>query len=69
MKRLLFILICLTFNLSINAQTFVNIESGVLFTGLNNIRNGTNGTLFSLKNDLSTPPSPFLRLRVGFFIK
>ena len=45
-----------------NAQTFVNIESGVLFTGLNNIRNGTNGTLFSLKNDLSTPPSPFLRL-------
>ncbi len=60
--------ICLTFNLSINAQTFVNIESGVLFTGLNNIRNGTNGTLFSLKNDLSTPPSPFLRLRAGFLL-
>ena len=68
MKRVLFILICLTFNLSINAQTFVNIESGVLFTGLNNIRNGTNGTLFSLKNDLSTPPSPFLRLRAGFLL-
>lgn len=68
MKRVLFILICLTFNLSINAQTFVNIESGVLFTGLNNIRNGINGTLFSLKNDLSTPPSPFLRLRAGFLL-
>ena len=68
MKRFLFVLICLTFNLSINAQTFVNIESGVLFTGLNNIRNGTNGTLFSLKNDLSTPPSPFLRLRAGFVL-
>ena len=68
MKRFLFILIYLTFNLSINAQTFVNIESGVLFTGLNNIRNGTNGTLFSLKNDLSTPPSPFLRLRAGFLL-
>jgi len=68
MKRVLFILICLTFNLSINAQTFVNIESGVLFTSLNNIRNGTNGTLFSLKNDLSTPPSPFLRLRAGFLL-
>ena len=68
MKRFLFVLICLTFNLSINAQTFVNIESGVLFTGLNNIRNGTNGTLFSLKNDLSTPPSSFLRLRAGFLL-
>ena len=68
MKRFLFILFYLTFNLSINAQTFVNIESGVLFTGLNNIRNGTNGTLFSLKNDLSTPPSSFLRLRAGFLL-
>ena len=68
MKRFLFVLICLTFNLSINAQTFVNIESGVLFTGLNNIRNGTDGTLFSLKNDLSTPPSSFLRLRAGFLL-
>ena len=68
MKRFLFVLICLTFNLSINAQTFVNIESGVLFTGLNNIRNGINGTLFSLKNDLSTPPSPFLRVRAGLLL-
>jgi len=60
--------ICLTFNLSTHAQTFVNIESGVLFTGLNNIRNGINGTLFSLKNDLSTPPSPFLRVRAGLLL-
>ena len=50
------------------AQTFVNIESGLLFTGLNNIRNGINGTLFSLKNDLSTPPSSFLRLRAGLLL-
>ena len=67
-SRFCIFFICLTFNLSINAQTFVNIESGVLFTGLNNIRNGTNGTLFSLKNDLSTPPSSFLRLRAGFLL-
>ena len=60
--------ICLTFKLSMHAQTFVNIESGLLFTGLNNIRNGINGTLFSLKNDLSTPPSPFLRLRAGLLL-
>ena len=67
-SRFCIFFICLTFNLSINAQTFVNIESGVLFTGLNNIRNGINGTLFSLKNDLSTPPSSFLRLRAGFLL-
>ena len=67
-SRFCIFFICLTFNLSINAQTFVNIESGVLFTGLNNIRNGTDGTLFSLKNDLSTPPSSFLRLRAGFLL-
>jgi hypothetical protein len=60
--------ICLNLNLSTNAQTFVNIESGVLFTGSNNIRNGNNGTLFSLKNDFSTPASPFFRLRAGFLL-
>ncbi len=58
----------MNFNLSTNAQTFVNIESGVLFTGSNNIRNGNNGTLFSLKNDFSTPASPFFRLRIGFLL-
>ena len=67
-SRFCIFFICLTFNLSMNAQTFFNIESGVLFTGLNNIRNGTDGTLFSLKNDLSTPPSSFLRLRAGFLL-
>ena len=60
--------ICLNSNLSTNAQTFVNIESGALFTDVNNIRNGNNGTLFSLKNDFQTPVSPFLRLRVGYLI-
>ena len=67
-SRFLIFIICFTFSLSTNAQTFVNIESGVLFTGLNNIRSGTNGTLFSLKNDLWTPPSSFLRIRAGFLL-
>jgi len=67
-SRFWIFIICFTFSLSINAQTFVNIESGVLFTGLNNIRSGSNGTLFSLKNDLSTPVSPFLRIRAGFLL-
>ena len=60
--------ICLNSNLSTNAQTFVNLESGALFTDVNNIRNGNQGTLFSLNNDFQTPVSPFLRLRVGYLI-
>lgn len=66
--RFWILFICLNLNLSTNAQTFINIESGVLFTGFNNIRNGNNGTLFSLKNDFSTPASSFFRLRVGFLL-
>ena len=58
--------ICLNSNLSTNAQTFVNLESGAFFTDINDIRNGNNGTLFSLKNDFQTPVSPFLRLRAGY---
>ena len=59
-------LICLHFSLSTNAQTFVNLESGAFYTGMNDVRNGNNGTLFSLKNDFHTPVSPFWRLRVGY---
>ena len=55
-------------NLSANAQTFINFESGAFFTSINDIRNGNNGTLFSLKKDFSTPVSPFLRLRAGFLL-
>ena len=58
--------ICLNSNLYTNAQTFVNIESGALYTDVNDIRNGTTGTLFSLKNDFQTQVSPFLRLRAGY---
>jgi hypothetical protein len=65
-SRYWIIFICLISNLSTNAQAFVNLESGAFFTGINDIRNGNNGTLFSLKNDFQTPVSPFLRLRVGY---
>jgi len=65
-SRCWILFICLNSILSTNAQSFVNIESGVFFTGVNDIRNGSNGTLFSLKNDIQTPVSPFLRLRVGY---
>ncbi len=59
------LIICLFSNPN-NAQPFVNFESGALFTTINDIRNGNNGTLLSLKNDFQTPVCPFLRLRAGF---
>ena len=65
-SRFWILFFCLNSNLSANAQTLVNLESGAFFTDINDIRNGTDGTLFSLKNDFKTPLSPFLRLRVGF---
>jgi len=67
-SRYWIIFICLNSNLSANAQPFVNLESGAFFTGINYIRNGNNGTLFSLKNDFQTPVSPFLRLRAGYLV-
>ena len=63
-----FFFICLNASLSANAQAFLNFESGVLFTNVNDIRSGENGTLFSLKNDFQMPLSPFFRLRVGFLL-
>ena len=65
-SRYWMLFICLNSNLYTNAQTFVNLESGAFFTDINDIRNGNNGTLFSLKNDFLIPVSPFLRLRVGY---
>jgi hypothetical protein len=66
--RFWILFIGLNANVSANAQTFVNLESGALFTNRNDIRNGSTGTLFSLKNDFQTPVSPFLRLRLGYLL-
>ena len=65
-SRYWILLFCLNANLVANAQAFVNLESGAFFTNINDIRYGSNGTLFSLKNDFQTPVSPFLRLRIGY---
>ena len=65
-SRFWILFICLNSDLSTNAQAFVNLESGAFFTEINDIRNGNNGTLFSLKNDFHTPVSPFFRFRVGY---
>jgi hypothetical protein len=58
--------VCLNSNFPANGQAFVDLETGALFTNINDIRNGNNGTLFSLKNTFQTPVSPFVRLRVGY---
>jgi hypothetical protein len=65
-SRCWILFICLNSILPTNAQPFVNLESGAFFTNINDIRNGSSGTLFSLKNDFQTRVSPFLRLRAGY---
>lgn len=51
------------------AQTFIDLETGAVFTGYNNVRiPGDSGTLFSLKTDLKAKPSAFIRLRAGYTI-
>ena len=55
---------------SVDAQAFIDLESGVVFTGYNNVRiPGDAGTLFSLKTDFDANPTAFIRLRAGYTIK
>lgn len=54
----------------VNAQVIIDLESGAVFTGYNNVRiPGDKGTLFSLKNDLTPKPNAFIRIRAGYTIK
>lgn len=55
--------------LSVKAQASVDVESGAVFTGYNNVRiPGNTGTLFPLKNDLNPEPNAFFRIRAGYTI-
>ena len=65
-SRYWILLICLISNLSSHAQAFVNLESGGFFTGINDIRYGNTGTVFSLKTDFRASVIPFFRLRAGY---
>jgi len=57
-------------SLAVVAQAFVDVESGAVFTGYNDVRiSGDEGSLFSLKNDLNASPSAFVRVRAGYTIK
>jgi hypothetical protein len=56
--------------ITVKAQALIDLESGLVFTGYNNVRiPGDQGTLFSLKNDLRTETKIFYRLRAGYTIK
>lgn len=55
---------------SIKAQALIDLESGLVFTGYNDVRiPGDEGTLFSLKNDLIPETAFFYRIRLNYTIK
>jgi opacity protein-like surface antigen len=55
---------------SIKAQAVIDLESGAVFTGYNDVRiPGDEGTLFSLKDDLIPQTEFFYRLRLSYIIK
>jgi hypothetical protein len=61
-------LICV-YSQSVTAQAFIDLESGLILPGYNDVRiPGNQGTLFSLKDDLVPENNDFYRLRLGYTI-
>ena len=55
---------------SVNAQAMIDLESGSVSTGYNNVRiPGNTGTLFSLKDDLIPKTEIFYRIRLSYTFK
>jgi hypothetical protein len=55
---------------SSRAQALLDLESGLVFTGYNNVRiPGDEGTFFSLKDDLNPKAEFFYRIRFDYTIK
>lgn len=62
--------ILLTVSISVKSQAIIDLESGLVFTGYNDVRiPGDEGTLFSLKNDLVSKTTFFYRLGLSYTIK
>jgi len=52
---------------AVHSQGFVDVETGVAFTGYNDVRIPSDtGTLVSLKTDIASDPALALRVRVGY---
>jgi len=71
LKLIAFTLLLLSYKANnVYAQASIDIESGVVFTGYNDVRiPGNFGTLFSLKDDLSAKTKIYYRLRASYTIK
>lgn len=55
---------------TVKAQALIDLESGLVFTGYNDVRiPGDKGTRFSLKDDLIPKTEPFYRIRLNYTIK
>ncbi len=69
MRFLLFSCICLLFSLPYRsvAQVLLDGETGMVFSGYNDIRiPGDKGTLFSFSDDISPEPALYYRIRAGY---
>jgi hypothetical protein len=69
-QYLFFVLALLMLALPLNAGPFIDLENGLVFTGLNDVRiPGKYGTRLSLPGVLDNDPSYFIRARAGWTIK
>lgn len=69
-KTIVILFMAFTFSKSLRAQAHIDLESGFVFTGYNDVRiPGDQGTLFSLEDDLNSETAFFYRLRLGYTIK
>jgi hypothetical protein len=54
---------------SLKAQAVFDLESGVVFSGYNDVRiPGSTGTLFSMSEELEASPEMYFRIRAGYTI-
>lgn len=54
---------------TLNAQAVIDVETGAVFTGYNDVRiPGNQGTFFSLKDDLTPQTELFYRLRASYIL-
>lgn len=64
------LLLSVSLSIAAKAQARIDLESGLVFTGYNDVRiPGDQGTLFSLKDDLTSETTFFYRIRLGYTIK
>ncbi len=72
MKKLTLLILTVILFAVIPAQAgpFFDVETGPVFTGINDVRiPGKSGTRFSFVDDLNTDPWYFLRFKFGYIIK